>query len=294
MRKYPVFQNSPGIGVPGKDYDTSAHHILMQLIALNIVVLVTAGYSSYWLARRTLQPIEAAHEQQKRFTADVSHELRTPLTAIKMESEVALMNAKTSPKELRDTIQSNLEEVGKLERLINNLLRLTRLEADELQQRFEPVSSKAAINAAVEQVQKAADDRKITVTPKINDSIVSGDQESLIQLLVILLDNAIKYSPANSTVTVEAKQQKDQVLWQVKDNGAGIEKEALEHVFDRFYRANNSRTKQTTETTGFGLGLSIAEMIANVHNGTITLTSRPNHGTTAAILLPSLPPAPKT
>lgn len=285
-QQYPIFQNYSGIRPPGEYYQTSAHHILMQLVALNAVVLVTAGYLSYWLARRTLRPIEAAHEQQKRFTADVSHELRTPLTAIRMESEVALMNPKAAPKELRNTIQSNLEEVGKLESLINNLLRLTRLEADELQQHFEAVSSSAVVKAAVEQVQKQATERNITITQNTQTAIVSGDQDSLTQLLVILLDNAIKYSSDGSTVTVDVKPQKDHVLWQVKDTGTGIEKAALEHVFDRFYRANNARTKSEDETTGFGLGLSIADMIANLHHGHITLTSRPNHGTTATVSLP--------
>ena len=92
-QKFPVFEGSPVLR-PGADYDSGAHRILLRLAGFNIIVLVGAGWASYWLARRTLEPIEQAHEQQKRFTADVSHELRTPLTALKMESEVALMNDK--------------------------------------------------------------------------------------------------------------------------------------------------------------------------------------------------------
>src|SRR5206468_328883 len=98
-----------------------------------------SGFASYGLARRTLRPIEESHEQQKRFTADVSHELRTPLTALKMSSEVALMDAAASKPALREALQSNLEEADKLELLINNLLRLTRLEATELQQTFSDI-----------------------------------------------------------------------------------------------------------------------------------------------------------
>lgn len=287
IRQFPVFRDDPGFR-PTAEYEAGRQRILWRLIILNLLVLVGAGYLSYLLARRTLEPIQAAHEQQKRFTADVSHELRTPLTAIKMESEVALLNDKTPAQELRQTLQSNLEEVGKLEQLINNLLRLTRLEADELQQRFEPVSSQAVVSAAIEQVNKLAQDRKITVTQKVSDTQVSGDQESLVQLLVILLDNAIKYSPRGSTVTVEAKRHKDQVNWQVKDQGTGIDPIALEHVFDRFYRADDARSK-AAETEGFGLGLSIAEMIATLHGGTITLRSKVGGGTTATVSFPSSP-----
>ena len=116
--------------------------------------------------------------------------------------------------------------------------------------------------------------------------MVSGDRDSLVQLLVILLDNAVKYSPPGKTIEVSSQRQGDQVVFSVKDQGAGIERSALDHVFDRFYRADSSRTKANTE--GYGLGLSIAKMIADLHEGTITLTSRLDHGTTAVVALPAL------
>src|ERR1700677_3510765 len=133
--QFPVFDSNP-ILHPSSDIDDSDHDLLLRLIFLNLIVLALAGIASYLLAIRTLQPIEEAHEQQKRFTSDVSHELRTPLTALKMESEVTLMNKALSKDELRQTLSSNLEEVTKLEGLINNLLRLSRLEVEELQQNF--------------------------------------------------------------------------------------------------------------------------------------------------------------
>lgn len=287
--QFPVFQNDPNLKLePGPFYASSSHRILLRLIAFNILVLIGAGITSYWLARRTLEPIENAHTQQKRFTSDVSHELRTPLTAIKMESEVALLNKKSLTSELRSTLQSNLEEVGKLEALINNLLKLSRLEVDELQQNFIPIKSNEVINIAVSQVDKLAKQRSINlvINDKTADQKVAGDQESLNQMLVILLDNAIKYSPEGSTINIEALSSKDNLLWQVSDNGIGIEPEALKHVFDRFYRADSSRNK--LESSGYGLGLSIAKMIADIHNATITLSSRVNHGTIATISIPKL------
>jgi len=283
--QYPVFQNDPNLVHMNTYASQDAHRILLRLISLNLFVLLGAGFASYLLARRTLEPIEAAHEQQKRFTSDVSHELRTPLTALRMESEVALLNAKTSSAELRKTIKSNLEEVTKLDMLINNLLRLTQLEADELQQHFQRVSSRDVVETAIARVSKLAEARKITIKQTIKDAAIFGDQESLVQIIVILLDNAIKYSSKGKTVTFDASATDKEVVWRVSDEGNGIEPSALEHVFDRFYRADSSRAKSTTE--GYGLGLSIAKMIADVHEGNITVKSRVGHGTTAIVLLPA-------
>jgi signal transduction histidine kinase len=288
-RQFPVFDNDPSLQQMGPDADVGAtHRILLRLIGLNLVVLVGAGFASYWLARRTLEPIETAHEQQKRFTSDVSHELRTPLTALRMESEVALLNSKTTATELRHTLKSNLEEVTKLDSLINNLLRLTQLEAGEVQQYFQQINSRDVLQTAVHSVSKLAKARDITIKQTITDTTLFGDQESLVQIAVILLDNAIKYSPKGKTVTLDASIQADEVIWRISDEGNGIEPSALEHIFDRFYRADSSRAKSVTQ--GYGLGLSIAKMIADVHQGNITVKSRVGHGTTAIVLLPATKP----
>lgn len=283
-RQYPIFQNDPALR-PDLNFDSSARRILWRLVGFNAVVLVGAGFASYWLARRTLEPIQEAHEQQKRFTADVSHELRTPLTALRMESEVALLNKKNDEAALRETIASNLEEVTKIEVLINSLLRLTRLESDVLQQQFTPLRISKLVEEALDHVQPLAGAKNITIdTSSVTDATVNGDHDSLVQLLVILLDNAIKYSPRDSTITINAKPEGDHVSISVADKGIGIKKEALDHVFDRFYRADTSRAKVHTE--GYGLGLSIAQMITDLHHGTITLRSRAGHGTTATVTLP--------
>lgn len=285
-RQFPVFRDDPQLR-PGPDYENASHRLLMRLVELNIIVLLGAGFSSYWLARRTLQPIEDAHEQQKRFTADVSHELRTPLTALRMESEVALMNEKGSAKELRQTIASNLEEVTKLEALVNNLLRLTQLEAEELRQNFTDLSTQTIVEAALKQVASRAADRRINLKSQLQDLSLHGDSDSLVQLLVILLDNAIKYSPEAAAVEVTVTRKDGQAVIAIKDHGQGIKPEALEHVFDRFYRADKSRTRTpTTKSEGYGLGLSIAKMIADLHGSTIQLSSRVGHGTTATVTLP--------
>ena len=234
--QFPVFQGNPLLAV-NHDYTAGAHRILLRLVGLNILVLGAAGLASYFLARRSLQPIEAAHELQKRFTADVSHELRTPLTAIKMESEVALLNSKAPSAELRHTLESNLEEVGKLETLINNLLRLTRLEEEDLKQNFALISVGRLVKASEKQVKAAAEQRKITIITKVTgQTSVFGDETALAQLLVILLDNAIKYSPEGGVVHLESALDNAAITLSVKDSGRGIEKAALDHVLIAFTR----------------------------------------------------------
>jgi two-component system sensor histidine kinase CiaH len=285
--EFPVFQGDPRFNFATKPYyEDSSHRILLSLVGFNLIVLVGAGFTSYWLARRTLAPIEAAHEQQKRFTADVSHELRTPLTAIRSESEVALLSKNAAAKDLRSVIKSNIEETTKLEALINNLFRLTRLDAGELKQQFKLVHGRDTMSEAIEAVDKAASAKSIKINRENEAATeVKGDKESLVQLLTILLDNAIKYSPKGSQISLSSEKIDDRVIWRIKDEGHGISPKALPNVFDRFYREDNSRSKSQTE--GFGLGLSIAKMIADLHGANITLESQQDQGTVATVSLPA-------
>lgn len=287
---FPVFSGSPYLS-PGSELHEGSHRLLSSLIGFNVLVLVVAGFASYALARRTLQPIEQAHEQQKRFTADVSHELRTPLTALKMESEVALMDSAASKSDLRAVIGSNVEEAEKLTVLVNNLLRLSRLDADDQPVVFEPVAITAVLRAAIDQVKSVASKQQVEV---INESkvatFVTGEQDTLVQLFVILLDNAIKYSPPKAKVIIQSHQLANSLEVTVADTGQGIPKADLEHVFERFYRADTARGN--TQTSGFGLGLSIAKMIADNYGATLSLTSRVGRGTTAKVMFPKVEATP--
>jgi two-component system sensor histidine kinase CiaH len=279
LAQFPVFKNSPMIG-PRSDIDDSTHRILVELLFFNTVVLVSAGFASYLLARRTLLPIEEAHNQQKRFTADVSHELRTPLTALRMESEVSLMDPTTSKQDLRKTLLSNVEEVEKMETLINSLLRLTKLENVHLQDQFQTLYTDSLVDAAIDRIRKTADDRHITFTTTTTTTPLLGDQDSAIQLVVILLDNAIKYSANGTGIEIASGIVDKHAYISITDHGIGIARKDLDHVFDRFYRSDSSRGKTTD---GYGLGLSIAKMIADAHQATILLKSQLGRGTTATI-----------
>jgi signal transduction histidine kinase len=284
---FPGFNFDPALRSES-DYRTSSHRILLNLIYFNLLVVAIAGFASYGLARRTLKPIQASHEQQKRFTADVSHELRTPLTALKMTTEIALMDKAADKKVLRDVLASNLEDANKLEGLVNNILRLTRLEASELQGQFSPVDITEAVMTAVHDCADLAAAKQITVATEFHKDaqLVSGDAVSLTQLVTILLDNAIKYSSKGSSVEITASGDANKVQLVVTDHGVGISPIDLPHIFDRFYRSDKARTSE--ENGGFGLGLSIARMITELHHGHLRVTSLVGKGTTISLDLPKI------
>ena len=282
---FPVFTGNPFFR-RDSDLVEGEHRILFSLAEFNIIVFVAAGFASYWLAKRTLQPIEEANERQKRFVADASHELRTPLTALKMNTEVALADEKASKQELQEALTSNLEEANKLNILLNTLLRLSQLETNDIKQSFVTISLKQLIGSALQQIAIRAEQKHIAITNNTKDASIVGNEDSLVQLMVILLDNAIKYSPDKSHVTISTSRHRDNVNIALTDQGIGIEPAALKHIFDRFYRADKARARNGDE--GFGLGLSIAKHIADLHDGTITITSAVGKGTKATLSLPAI------
>jgi two-component system, OmpR family, sensor histidine kinase CiaH len=273
-------------GNPAAELAARSRHIQAQLLYLNLLVLVVTGVASYLLAKRTLRPIERSHNQQKRFTADVSHELRTPLTALKMDTEVTLLDKKATAAQLRETLQGNLDEAKHMETLVNNLLQLSSLEANQIQSDFARVSIRDIASDALRVVEKLAASKNISMEHTLKDGFVAGDAASLTQLVVILLENAIKYSPKGSTVRLTSSSRAQAVTVVIEDSGPGIPADALPHVFDRFYRADKARSEQGVR--GFGLGLSLAKLIADLHYGEIILTSAPEKGTQAIVRLPAM------
>lgn len=274
-------------GNPAVELAVRSHHISAQLVYFNVLVLVFTAIASYLLAKRTLRPIELAHEQQKRFTADVSHELRTPLTALRMDTEVTLLDTKASTAELRKTLEGNLDEAKRMENLINNLLQLASLEASKLRTEFMRLNIAEIADKAILVVAHFAANKHIFITHDFQDEIIFGDPSSLTQLCVILMDNAVKYSPAGSTVHIRTYRRDKTVNVAVEDSGPGIPLESLPHVFDRFYRADTAR-QSSQQASGYGLGLSLAKLIADLHRGEIVLSSTPGKGTRAVVRLPAI------
>jgi two-component system sensor histidine kinase CiaH len=250
-----------------------------NLLAFNVLVFIAGGAASYALARRTLLPIEEALENQKRFSGDASHELRTPLTIMQTENEVALRNSALTKAEALKQLRSNLEEVSKLKALSEGLLRLTAI--DSLQNFSQAVSLKDVADAAIERQRKTAAGKKIKLDKDINDVRVRGDRESLIELTSLLLDNAVKYSPAASKVKIRVWRKNRNGFISVSDEGQGISAENLPNIFERFYQTDQSRGQHR----GYGLGLSIAQRIVEVHGGGIEVRSAPGKGSTFTVSL---------
>jgi two-component system, OmpR family, sensor histidine kinase CiaH len=242
--------------------------ILLTLGFINLGILIISGLGGYFLAGQTLDPIKEMVDKQKDFVSNASHELRTPLTSLKTEIEVALRDKKMTTKDFKKLLSSNLEDVDRMQKLSNYLLKLNRYErTDDI--KFEKVDLKSV-------VQKAAGTLKFKskFDLSLEKSLVYGNEDSLIDLTVILMDNAVKYGDGKK---IEVITKKEGTL-EVKDYGVGISKEELPHIFDRFYRADASRNKEKID--GYGLGLAIAKSIVELHNGTIQVTSKQGKGTT--------------
>jgi signal transduction histidine kinase len=258
--------------------------VLGTLVLTNIVIVIAGGFLSYYLARRTLQPIEEAHEAQSRFTADASHELRTPLAAMQSETEVALMDPKLTLAQAKERLQSNLEELAKITTLSEGLLRLAQLDNTDTAYR-QPVTLATVVQQATTQLLPAAEAKGMLIRAEIPDHLtVGGDEPSLREVCVILLDNAVKYSPDKTEVVVRTRESPKHIVLTVQDQGVGIKATELPHIFERFYRADSARSKQQTQ--GYGLGLAIAKDIVGAHGGTLSAQSQPGKGSTFTVQLP--------
>lgn len=254
-----------------------------DLVIFNVLVFLVGGGVSYLLARRTLQPIEEALETQKRFTGDASHELRTPLTVMQAETEVALRNKNLTRQEAVKHLKSNLEEVAKLKALSEGLLTLAN--SSEKAALNERVSLRKAAAQALERSAKTAESKNIKITNTVKDVKIRGSSESIVELVNLILDNAIKYSLEGSEILLSGGRKDKSAFLSIKDHGKGIKKEDLPHIFERFYRADSSRTKN--QAAGYGLGLAIAKKITELHQGHIEVKSVPDEGSTFTIFLPA-------
>lgn len=253
-------------------------NLVIGLVYINILILAVGGVGSYYLAKRTIRPIEEAHEAQSRFTSDASHELRTPLAAMKTEIEVALRDTKLSKAEMHELLESNLEEVNKLTRLSHTLLQLSKLDYDNVER--ENININDALADAVKSFDTTG--TRVILTPYASPLFVNATLGSVEELAMILIDNAIKYSPSDSQVTVTVTRKSGKARIAITNAGKGIPAAQLPHIFDRFYRADNSRTNASKN--GYGLGLSVAKKIVDLNDGELTATSAENELTTFTLI----------
>lgn len=292
-RQTRALQNIPPDGGPrpfpnlermrSEQLDQSNRNLKTDLIYFNLLILILSGALSYFLARRTLKPIEEMMDAQSRFTADASHELRTPLTAMKTEIEVGLRDKNLDTNNTKALLISNLEEIAKLDRLSNALLELAQYENNK-NIVFEKVSLEDVITQAYGSVEKSAEAKEIKFKNKLVDIKIKGDESSLVELFVILIDNAIKYSHKKSKIFLSINHSKKFAIVKIKDQGMGVKASDLPYIFNRFYRSDPSRSK--IKTDGYGLGLSIAQKIIELHKGSIKVDSQPTEGSIFTVSLP--------
>jgi len=231
---------------------------------------------------KTLERLEVLFTSQQRFLADVSHELRTPLTVVK--GNVDLMRHMKRFDE--ESLTSIDQEAGRLTRLVGGLLLLAQAESGKLPLNFRPVELDILITEVFQEMRVIAGDKVRVHLNEIDQMLVNGDRDRLKQVLINLVANAIQYTPQNGDVFLSLATVGGQARIICRDTGPGIPAEDLPHIFERFYRAEKSRTHG--KSTGFGLGLSITKWIVEHHGGRIEVDSKGGQGTTFAIWLPLL------
>lgn len=264
--------------------EETKRRMLTILGMLNGAILVIAGGLGYFLAGRTLLPIQKMVDDQNRFIGDASHELRTPLTSLKTAFEVWLRDKNKTVKDAENIINESVVEVNRLTDLSNSLLYSIKNQSNATQANRGIIQLADVINDSINQFATLAKDKEITITKSVKSLDFKGDKEQLARLFTILLDNAIKYGKEQGWVKISANKADHSVVISVKDNGQGIETKDLPNIFDRFFRADHSRTKNSTN--GFGLGLSIAKQIVENHHGSIGVRSQLGHGSTFIVKLP--------
>jgi len=275
------FEFPPDASMARADSIKGKSTLRQNLIILNVGVIILGGPFCYFLARRTLRPIEDAIDSQTRFSSDAAHELRTPVAALRVRNEVALRNPRLSLKQAKQTIKDSIDQAIRLEKLSEALLQLSDDSKDKPKSEvhLEDVANKA-MNLHILPAQA----KQISISDEVPNVSVLGDQQDIVQVISILLDNAIKYSPAGSKVVIGGGKDLKTGIIYVADAGQGIRASDVPRIFDRFYRADHART--TDGTLSYGLGLSIAQKIVSQNKGTLHVHSRLGRGSTFTLRLP--------
>ncbi len=227
--------------------------------------------------------LDGAFQHNRRFLADASHELRTPLTVLRGELEAILQQADGEP-ELQDRIGSVLEEVERLTKIVEGLFALSRLDAGEAQAEWQSFDLARLVATTAEQMNLLAEDKGISITCESSGEVlVQGDRGRLKQVIVNLLDNAIKYTTAGGRITLRTAVRGDRACLDVADTGVGIPAAAIPRVFERFFRVDEARSRAEG---GAGIGLSIVKSITTAHGGKVSVESAEQRGTCFHVELP--------
>jgi signal transduction histidine kinase len=257
--------------------EDALHGLLAFMLLGSAASIALAAAGGWFVAGKSLAPVVDAFERQQVFVADASHELRTPLAVIRANAEY-LQQEQPESEEAAEI----LTETDRLTALVDSLLALARGEGGATADR--PLDLGEIVTASAQAMQPLAADRKVALDVDTVPGLdVRGNPDQLRQLIVILVDNALRYTPEGGRVSVEAHRNDGTAVVAVRDTGIGIDRAALKHVFERFYRADEARNRADG---GAGLGLSIAEQLVNDHGGRISAESAPGRGSTFTVSLP--------
>ncbi len=248
------------------------------LIFLGVVALVIASVIGYILAGRAIAPLKEAYDKQRQFAADASHELRTPLAVVMASADLLLSDPSIQEPFLKEVIDDVKSEVKKMSKLVSDLLLVARSDNNALKVKFQKLDLGKLLNQNVRMMTPLAEKKDISLFGEgFRKVIFSGDEQKIKQLILILVDNAIKYTPPGGKVIVRQEDADERhAVFSVQDSGIGIDPEDQEKIFDRFYRVDKVRSR---EMGGNGLGLAIAMEILKLHKGKIFVDSEPGVGT---------------
>jgi len=264
-------------------FEKAQNRLQAILLTVDGLIIILVGGISYYLAGKTLKPIESAYAKQKKFLADSAHELRTPLAVMKTGAEAVLSDEASKKEEYKKLAKDFLEELNFLTDMVNDLLFLAR--EDNLHTlEYTKTDLGALVNKQIGLIVPYAKAHQVRLEKNIKGNLfVKGNRGHLKRLVANLIKNAIDYNCAGGKVLVSLQQEKKEVIFKVVDTGIGISQEAIKHIFDRFYKIDQARVGQNS---GAGLGLSIVKEIVIAHKGKIKVNSEINKGTEIIISLP--------
>ncbi len=266
--------------------DDVREDLIDLLMRVNGFLLIVAGILSYRLAQITLEPLKKSYERERQFLSDASHELRTPLSILKTEFENELIDTRKNS-QAKEKIESNLEEVNRMSNLVSDLLTITRLSETQIDanQLFENINLSQTILKTIERLKTLANENKVSVETSLpeHEIFINSHYTLIDKIFLNCLKNAIIYNKENGTVKVALTENKSEALIKIVDTGIGLSKEDSEKIFNRFYRVDDSRSRQTG---GSGLGLSIVKSAIDKLGGKISLESKLGAGTTINLTIP--------
>ena len=271
------------VGRSIQDQESTLSLLRALLLALGLVAVLVATVGGLFLAERALTPARLAFARQQAFIADASHELRTPLTLLRANAEMLLRHRERVSDDDAEMLEDIVEETEHIDHLSTDLLLLARLDAGQLHLEREVVDLSGVAANVARRVATIAGEKSVSIEISGATGVrIIGDSEAIERAVLILVDNAVKYTPVGGTVHLQTAMNDELATLEVADTGVGIDPAHLPHLTERFYRVDRARSR---ETGGAGLGLSIAQGIASSHGGSLTISSEPGKGTTVLLSL---------